>query len=82
MRKVLYGVLMLGWIPTLAVVTGARWITGDAVVAQGRTPVKVTRIYSGADGKTKMDEFEIPMKPRDRGSELSGSVSVTNLQRR
>ena len=40
MKKVLYLFLMLGWIPTLAVVTGARWITGESVSAQGNTPVK------------------------------------------
>jgi hypothetical protein len=80
MKKVLYGVLMLGWIPTLAVVTGARWISGESVLAQGNTPLKVTRIYTGPDGKTKAEDFEIPLKPRDRGSDLSTSVAVTSLQ--
>ena len=80
MKKLLYGVLMLGWIPTLGVVTGAKWIAGDYLAAQGRTPVKVTRIYTGADGKTKAEEFEIPLKPRDAGSDLSASVAVTGLQ--
>jgi hypothetical protein len=40
-RKLLYGVLVLGWIPTLAVVTGARWIAGEPVFAQSPTPVRV-----------------------------------------
>jgi len=80
MKKVLYGVLILGWIPTLVVVTGVRWITGESVFAQGRTPVQVTRIYTGPDGKTKAEDFEIPLKPRDRGSDLSGSVAVTSVQ--
>ena len=71
---------MLGWVPTLGVVTGAKWIAGDYLAAQGRTPVKVTRIYTGADGKTKAEEFEIPLKPRDAGSDLSQSVAVTGLQ--
>ena len=78
MKKVLYGVLMLGWIPTLAVVAGAQWT--DALFAQGRTPLKVTRIYTGPDGKTKAEEITLPMKPRDGGSELTGSIPVTNLQ--
>jgi hypothetical protein len=78
MKKVLYGVLMLGWIPTLAVLTGAGWM-GEAF-AQGRTPVKVTRLYTGPDGKTKAEEFEIPVKPRDGGSDVSGAVAVTSLQ--
>lgn len=80
MRKLLHGVLMLGWIPTLVVATGAKWIAGDALVAQGRTPVTVTRIYTGADGKTKAEEFEIPLRPRNAGSDLSTSVAVTALQ--
>ena len=80
MKKVLYGVLMLGWIPTLAVVTGARWIGGQSVSAQGNTPVKVTRLYTGPDGKTKVEEFQIPLTPRDRGSDVSGSAALTSLQ--
>ena len=80
MKKVLYGVLMLGWIPTLAVLTGARWMGEDSAFAQGRTPLKVTRIYTGPDGKTKAEEFEIPVKPRDGGSDLSGTVAVASLQ--
>ena len=79
-RKLLCGVLALGWIPTLGVVSGARWMAADALAAQGPTPVKVTRLYTGADGKTKAEEFEIPLKPRDAGSDLSASVAVTGLQ--
>jgi hypothetical protein len=80
MKRLAYGALMLGWIPTLAVVAGGRWIAGDPAAAQGRSPVKVTRIYTGTDGKTKVEEFEIPTKPRDGGSEISASVGVTSLQ--
>src|SRR5262249_42837622 len=80
MKKVLYVLLMLGWIPTLALVTGNRWITRGSVSAQGNTPVKVTRLYTGPDGKTKVEEFEIPLKPRDRSSDASGSVALTTLQ--
>jgi hypothetical protein len=80
MRKLFCGVLMLGWIPTLGVATAAKWIAGDTLAAQGRTPVKVTRIYTGADGKTKVEEFDIPLKPRDAGSDLSASLAVTALQ--
>ena len=80
MRKLACGVLVLGWIPTLALATGAKWIGGGALAAQGRTPVKVTRLYTGADGKTKVEEFEIPTTPRNAGSDLSASVAVTSLQ--
>ena len=80
MKKVLYGVLMLGWIPTLAVVIDATWINGKFVSAQGNTPIKVTRLYTGPDGKTKVEEFQIPLTPRDRGSDVSGSAALTSLQ--
>jgi hypothetical protein len=56
------------------------WLVDEPVAAQGRTPVKVTRLYVGTDGKTKVEEFEIPLKPRDAGSELSAAVGVTSLQ--
>jgi hypothetical protein len=80
MKKMLCGILMLGWIPTIAIVTGARWINGESVFAQARTSVPVTRIYTGPDGKTKAEDFEIPLKPRDAGSEVSTSVKLTDLQ--
>jgi hypothetical protein len=80
MKKLVSGLLMLGWIPTLALVTGAKWITGDSLAAQAPTPAKVTRIYTGADGKTKVEEFQIPLQPRDAGSDLSASIAVTSLQ--
>jgi hypothetical protein len=80
MKKLLYGALVLGWIPTLALVTGARWIGGESVAAQGRTPIKVTRIYTGPDGKTKAEEYEVPLKGQGRGTELSATVGVKSLQ--
>jgi len=79
-KRLLHGALMLGWIPTLALATGATWLGGDARAAAAPTPVKVTRIYTGPDGKTKAEEFEIPMKPRNAGSDLSASVALTSLQ--
>jgi hypothetical protein len=79
-RKLLYAALLLGWVPTLGIVTGARWMAGDALAFQARTLVKVTRLYTGADGKTKVEEFEIPMSPRNAGSDLSASLAVTSLQ--
>jgi len=78
-KQVLCGVLMLGWIPTLALVADAR-LAAPALQAPGRTPVKVTRIYTGPDGKTKVEESELPLKPRDSGSDLSGPMAVTSLQ--
>lgn len=79
MRKGLFTFLALGWIPTIAIVAGTRWTTEDAL-AQSKTPVKVTRLYTGADGKTKVEEYEIPLSPQGRGTELSRTVAVESLQ--
>jgi hypothetical protein len=78
-RRLITAALMLGWIPTLAFVAGARWITGVAA-ATAPTPIKVTRLYTGADGKTKVEEYEVPLKPQGRGTELSTTVAVKSLQ--
>jgi len=78
MKKVIVGILALGWIPTLAVVTGVA--RTDALQAPGRTPLKVTRLYTGPDGKTKVEETTLPLKPRDAGSETSASIPVTSMQ--
>jgi hypothetical protein len=80
MKRWLGAVLVLGWIPTLAVVGGARWLNDEPLFAQGRTPVKVTRIYTGADGKTHAEEYEVPLKAQGKGTELSAPVDVTSLQ--
>jgi hypothetical protein len=78
MKKLFVALMMFGWIPTLAMV-GLRW-TSEPAAAQGRTPVKVTRLYTGTDGKTKVEEFEIPLKGQGSGTELSVEVPVTSLQ--
>ncbi len=79
-RRLIRTVLVMGWIPTLALMMGAKWMTGGLVFAQGPTPVKVTRLYTGPDGKTKVEEYEIPLKPQGRGTSLSQTVPVKSLQ--
>jgi hypothetical protein len=56
MKKLICGLLILGWIPTLVVVGAGRWVSGLPLLAQSRTPVKVTRIFTGPDGKTHVEE--------------------------
>ena len=80
MRRLLFGILLLGWIPTFAVAMGWHWITGVPVFGQARTPIKITRIFTGPDGKTKLEEYEVPLKPQGRGTELSELVPVTSVQ--
>jgi hypothetical protein len=79
-RSLIRAALIMGWIPTLAVLGGAKWATGTVAGAAAATPVKVTRIYPGPDGKTKVEEFEIPLKAQGRGTELSLTVPVKSLQ--
>jgi hypothetical protein len=79
-RSLIRGLLVLGWIPTLALMFGVKWATGTLAFAQGPTPVTVTRIYTGPDGKTKVEEFEVPLKAQGRGTELSTTVPVKSLQ--
>ena len=79
-RRLLRTVLVTGWIPTLAIMTGARWMTGTLAFAPGPTPVTVTRLYTGPDGKTKVEEYEIPLKAQGKGTELSQTVAVKSLQ--
>src|SRR5215217_1162846 len=80
MKRLLSAVLLLGWIPTLTVVGSARWRNGGALFAQSHSPMKVTRLYTGTDGKTKVEEYEVPLKPQGRGTDLSETVAVESLQ--
>ena len=69
-RTLIRAVVTAGWIPTLALM----------IFAQGPTPVKVTRLYTGTDGKTKVEEYTIPLQAQGRGTELSPTVAVKSLQ--
>ena len=79
MKRLLFAAAALGWIPTLLVVGGAHAIGVPAFAARP-APVKVTRLYTGSDGKTHVEEFEVPLKAQGRGTELSDAVSVKDLQ--
>ena len=79
MKRLLLTVAVLGWVPTLAV-AGRGWWTGEPLFAQRHAPVKVTRLYTGPDGKTHVEEYEVPLKAQGRGTELSETVAVRDLQ--
>ena len=79
-RTLIRAVLVMGWIPTIALMMGANWMTGALAFAPEPTPVRVTRLYTGSDGKTKVEEYEIPLKPQGKGTDLSATVSVKSLQ--
>ena len=78
-KKVLYRVLALGWIPTLVLV-GARGGATPHMAAQERTPITVTRIYTGDDGQTHVEELEVPLGLPRGATELSAPVPVTGVQ--
>ena len=81
MKRWLRRALVLGWIPTLMVALGGRFLVTDPITAQERTPIKVTRIYTGDDGKTHAEEFEVPLKQGSRATtELSDAVPITSVQ--
>ena len=79
-KKLVFVLLAAGWIPTLGIMVGTRWISGAPLIAQARTPVMVTRLFTGPDGKTHVEEYEVPLKAQGRGTELSDTVAVTSLQ--
>lgn len=56
------------------------WSHDDIVSAQRRTPIAVTRIYTGADGQTHAEEITVKMLPWGTSGELSEMVKVTGLQ--
>ena len=81
MKRWVYGLLVLGWIPTLLLVGGVRWFAPESVSARERTPIKITRIYTGEDGKTHAEELEVPLQPGRRATtELSETVPITSVQ--
>lgn len=52
----------------------------DIVSAQRRTPIAVTRIYTGPDGQTHAEEVTVKMLPGGTSGELSEMLKVTGLQ--
>ena len=78
-RRIALVTAALGWAPTLALVA-VHW-TGEAHAgAQERTPIKVTRIYTGEDGKTHAEEYDVPLRTRRGATELSEPIDVTSVQ--
>jgi len=52
----------------------------DVVVAQPRTPIVVTRIYTGPDGQTHAEQIDVKLTPGGGSGELSEMAVVTGLQ--
>lgn len=78
-RRITVGVAALGWVPTLMVV-GVHWADKSYAAAQERTPIKVTRLYTGPDNQSHAEEYEVPLGSPSGATELSETVDVTSLQ--
>jgi hypothetical protein len=80
--KIVKYALVLGWIPTLIVATGMRGFGSKPALAAERTPVTITRLYTGADQKTHAEEITVPLplKPANGASERSEYMSFTSAQ--
>ena len=79
-KRLVSDLLVLGWIPTLMVAGSIRWRVSESVTAQERTPIKVTRIYTGADGTTHAEELDVPLGQPRGATELSEPVLATSIQ--
>ena len=76
-----YRRMLIGTSLTLALAGFWSATLGDeAVTAQQRKPIKITRIFTGADGQTHSEELDARLAPGGSGSELSETIKVTGLQ--
>ena len=78
-HRIAAGIVALGWVPTLALV-GLHRASESHVAAQERTPIKVTRIYTGSDNQTHAEEYDMPLGAPSGATERSEAVDVTSLQ--
>ncbi len=78
-RRIATSIVALGWVPTLMFV-GLHWSGEAHATAQERTPIKVTRIYTGPDNQTLAEEYDVPLGAPRGATELSEAVDVTSLQ--
>jgi hypothetical protein len=72
--------LVLGSLVGCFVVMGGIRNHGDGVAAQKRTPIMVTRIFTGPDGQTHAEEITVKTMPGGTSGELSEMLKVTGLQ--
>lgn len=81
LKKIGQWSLMLGWIPTL-VLMGYWFMEPGTVKAADSKPVMVSRIYTGVDGKTHAEEYEVPLSPRPGRPhvELGDVIPVESIQ--
>ncbi|MBI3262208.1 MAG: DUF4440 domain-containing protein [Acidobacteria bacterium] len=79
MRSTLKRLTAATFLGGLLVMSGAR-ADLDVALAQPRTPVVATRIYTGPDGQTRAEQVTVTLGAGAASSELSETMSVTGLQ--
>lgn len=52
----------------------------DVATAQRRTPITVTRIFTGPDGQTQAENIDVKLAPGGGSGELSEMLKVSGLQ--
>jgi hypothetical protein len=52
----------------------------ETAVAQQRRPVVVTRVYTGADGRSHAERLDVKMVPGGDRAESSESIAVTGMR--
>lgn len=74
--------LLLGWIPTLMLVAYQTGLDQPLIAAEARKPIKISRIYTGEDGQTHVEEYDVPLRRQSDGSatELSEIQAAQSIQ--
>lgn len=74
--------LLVGWIPTIILVSYSIVQSASLSAQEGRKPLKITRIYTGDDGKTHMEEYAEPLNIRRESSntDLSEVYAAESIQ--
>ena len=73
--------LSIGWIPTLIVVSGLRVLDAQSTDEVARTPINVTRIFTGEDGQTHAEDYEVPLRRRGQSAtELAEPIDIDHVQ--
>mgnify|MGYP002630793378 FL=1 len=74
--------LLLGWIPTLGFVAYAITQPPAVHAAAARKPIMISRIYTGADGQTHVEDYEMPLSAQNNGSgtDLSEIQTAQSIQ--
>ena len=74
--------LVLAGLVGICVVAWCKRDDRQIIAAQRRTPVTVTRLFTGSDGQTHAEEMDIKLKPHARLDryEISQVIQVTKLE--